>query len=365
MKFRLVLVVLLASVILAACGGPEATPATPAPAPTELPAPTAQAQTLTVMTHDSFAASEDVVQEFEAENNVTVQFLKSGDAGVALNKAILSMSAPLADVFYGVDNTLLSRALSEAIFEAYESPLLAQIPDQFELDPAHQALPVDYGDVCLNYDKAYFQEKGLQPPADLPALTQAEYKGLLVVENPASSSPGLAFLLATVATFGEDGYLDYWASLKANDVLVVDDWESAYYGQFSGSSGEGPRPIVVSYASSPPAEVIFASSPITEAPTASVVSDGSCFRQVEFVGILKGTPNRALAEKWVDFMLGQQFQEDVPLQMFVYPVNDKASLPEAFVQYAQPVQRPAELSPDAIAQNRDKWIEDWTNTVLR
>lgn len=320
---------------------------------------------LRVLTHDSFAASEEVIRAFEQENNVKLTFLPSGDTGSALNQAILTKNAPLADVFYGVDNTFLSRALSEDIFEPYNSPLLAEIDDAFKLDPQNRALPVDYGDVCINYDKAYFAEKGLPLPQSLADLTRPEYKGLLVVENPATSSPGLAFLMATIAAFGEEGYLDFWRQLKDNGVVVVNDWETAYYTNFSASSGRGPQPMVVSYGSSPPAEVIFAEQPLEDAPTASLVGDGMCFRQIEFVGILKGTKQRALAEKFVDFMLDVRFQEDLPLQMFVFPVNRKAQLPQEFVRYAQIPAKPATLDPALIAEKREVWIEAWTQAVLR
>lgn len=347
--------------VLTAC----ATPATPEETPLASPLPETGTpkQVLTVMTHDSFAISEQVLQAFVAEHGIEVQFLKSGDTGTALNKAILAKGAPLADVFYGVDNTFLSRALDEEIFEPYESPLLAEIPDSFELDPEYRALPVDYGDVCLNYDKAYFAEHNLAPPQNLEDLLKPEYKGLLVVENPATSSPGLAFLLATIGHFGEDGYLDYWRGLVENDVLVVNDWELAYYNEFTRSGGT--RPIVVSYGSSPPFEVIFAETPIEEPPTAAVVSDGSCFRQIEFVGILKGTQQRSLAEAWVDFMLSPTFQEDVPLQMFVFPVNENASLDETFQKYLAIPENPAFVSPEDIAAKREAWIKAWTEVVLR
>jgi thiamine transport system substrate-binding protein len=316
------------------------------------------------MTHDSFAVSEEVVTAFEKENNVDVVFLASGDAGEALNKAILAKDAPLADLLFGVDNTFLSRALEADIFDSYQSSALADVPDRFKLDSTNQVTPVDYGDVCLNYDKAYFAENNLAVPQSLEDLTKPEYNGLLVVENPATSSPGLAFLLATRAHFG-DGYLDYWQSLKDNGVVVVDGWETAYYTNFSGSSGKGPQPMVVSYATSPAAEVIFADPPIDDAPTASVIGPDTCFRQIEFVGILKGTQHRALAEKFIDFMLSPQFQEDVPLQMFVYPVNPAAKLPDAFVKYVQIAEQPASLPPEEIAANRDAWIDEWTGVVLK
>src|SRR5258706_2778840 len=316
-------------------------------------------KTLTVMTHSSFAVSEDVIRSFEKENNVKVVFLQSGDAGETLNKAILAKDAPLADVLFGVDNTFLSRALQADIFESYRSPELDSVDDKFKLDASNHVTLVDFGDVCINYDKKYFTDNGLAIPGSLEDLVKPEYKDLLVVENPATSSTGLAFLLATHAHFGED-YLNYWKSLKDNGLVVVDGWETAYYTNFSGSSGHGAQPMVVSYGTSPAAEVVFATAPLNDAPTASIIGPDTCFRQIEFVGILNRTKNRALAEKFVDFMLGVQFQEDMPLQMFVYPVNQKAALPEAFTKYSQIPLQPAVLTPDEITANRDAWIEAWT-----
>jgi thiamine transport system substrate-binding protein len=320
--------------------------------------------TLNVMTHDSFAASTSVVAAFEKANNVKVVFLKSGDAGAALNKAILTKDAPLADVFYGVDNTFLSRALDSGIYVPYASPLLAQIPVQFKLDAQNRALPVDYSDVCITYDKAYFASHNLPVPVTLEDLAKPEYKNMLVMENPATSSPGLALLMATIQHFGTNGYLDYWKSLRANGVVVVDGWETAYYTNFSGSSGHGPQPLVVSYATDPAAEVVNATTPLTDSPVGSMLGAGTCFRQIEFVGILKGTRQLGLARKFVDFMMGQQFQQDMPLQMYVYPVNSTAKLPDAFVKYNQIPAEPAALDPKVIASNRDQWIQAWTQTVL-
>ncbi|HEX5944286.1 MAG TPA: thiamine ABC transporter substrate-binding protein [Anaerolineales bacterium] len=343
---------LLHLMLLAACApGATATPQSTEP------------QTITVMTHDSFSVSEGVVKSFEEANNAKVVFLQSGDAGAALNKAILTKDAPLADVLFGVDNTFLSRALEGDIFEGYESPALSSLPDEFKLDDSNRALPVDYGDVCINYDKAYFADKDLAVPQSLEDLTKPEYEGLLVVENPATSSTGLAFMLATVAHFG-DSFTEYWQALKDNGVVVVDGWETAYYNNFSASSGRGPQPMVVSYGTSPAVEVVYAEKPMDDAPTASILGPDTCFRQIEFVGILKGTKHRALAEKFVDFMLSKQFQEDVPLQMFVYPVHPDAVLPDEFTKYAQAPEQAAALAPDVIAEKRDAWIQAWTDVVM-
>ena len=342
---RITFYLLLFTIILASC----------APTPTG-------PQTITIMTHDSFVIGEEVVKAFEADNNAKVSFIQSGDAGSMLNQAILTKDALIADILFGVDNTFLSRALEADIFEAYQSPALTNIADEFKLDPSNRALPVDYGDVCINYDKKYFAEKNLPVPMTFEDLAKPEYKDLLVMENPATSSPGLAFLLATRAYFG-DGFLDYWKTLKANGTVVVDGWETAYYTNFSASSGKGPQPMVVSYASSPAAEVFFASEPLTDSPTASIVASGMCFRQIEFVGILKNGQNKTLAQKFVDFMLSQKFQEDMPLNMFVYPVNKNAQLPEVFVKYAQVAESPAAISYSEIASNRDTWIESWTEAI--
>ncbi|HDD55771.1 MAG TPA: thiamine ABC transporter substrate-binding protein [Chloroflexi bacterium] len=324
---------------------------------------TDQPQVLTVMTHDSFAISESVVSYFESENNVEVQFLEVGDTGTAVNKAALSKGNPLADVFYGVDNTFLSRALEEGIFEAYQSPLLEKIDPVFQLDTTNRALPVDFGDVCLNYQKSYFEEHELAPPTSLEDLIRPAYKDLLTVQNPATSSPGLAFLITTVGYFGEEGYLEYWESLMENGVEIVNDWETAYYSAFSQAGGSDP--IVVSYGSSPPFEVLFAEEPLDEPPTAAVTSPGTCFRQIEFVGILKGTEKRDLAEKWVDYMLSPAFQEDIPLNMYVFPVNSQAELEVTFQKYLEVPEITADVTPAMIAEGRERWINDWTKTVLR
>lgn len=356
MKRTLLLILLLSGLTLAACGSAT-------PEPTATPAAEPEPTKLVLMSHDSFNASEDVIAAFEEANNIELEFLRAGDAGSALNQAILAKGNPLADVFFGVDNTFFSRAIEGEIFEPYDSPRLADIPDELKLDPENRLLPVDYGDVCLNYDKGWFAQNEPSPPAGLEDLTEAAYTGLTVVENPATSSPGLAFLLATIARFGDPGYLDFWQELVANDVLVVDGWEDAYYGQFTRYDGD--RPIVVSYASSPPVEVYFAEEEMEEAPTASVIGDQSCFRQIEFVGILAGTEKRELAEKLVDFLLSQQFQEDIPLQMFVFPANEQAELPEIFQKYARLAPNPATLPPAEIDANREDWINRWTETVLR
>lgn len=331
---------------------------------------TAQEQTLTIVTHDSFNVSEDVLQAFEQETGITVSILRAGDAGQVVNQSILSAGNPLGDVLFGVDNTFLSRALNAEIFIPYESPNLENVDEPFLLEETDAVTPIDYGDVCINYDIAYFEENDLVVPDNLQALTQPDYAGLLVAQNPGTSSPGLAFLLATVAEFGtpdeededdEYTYLDYWQDLLANDALITDDWSTAYFTHFTQGGNDGSYPLVVSYASSPP---FTYDEELDAATTASIVAPGTCFRQIEYAGILAGSENVEAAQQFIDFMLSVEFQEDVPEQMYVFPVHVDAQLPEIFAEFAQIPDEPAVLDSARIEENREEWIAAWTEVVL-
>lgn len=318
--------------------------------------------TVTLVTHDSFAVSKPVLRAFEHRTGLKVRVLKAGDAGAALNQVILTKGAPFGDAFFGVDNTFLSRATAANVFSSYRSPELTRVPHEFQLDPSHQLTPVDYGDVCVNYDRAALAARGVEPPESLDDLVAPRYRGLLVTENPATSSPGLAFLLGTVARYG-DGWRGYWSRLRANDVKVVDGWEQAYSSEFSGSAGKGSYPLVVSYASSPPAEISTAGAPPATAPTAAAL--GTCFRQVELAGVIRGAKHPAAARQLVDFMLSARFQGDVPDQMYVYPVRAGVPVPDAWARYAPVPAQPFQLAPAEIGRHRDEWIDQWTATTLR
>lgn len=361
MKHFLTFFTIIVFTALAACQGTSLQPTT-APGPTAtihiIPAE------LVVVTHDSFAMSDKALAEFQNANHVKVEILKAGDAGAALNKAILAgADNPLGDLFFGVDNTFLSRAEKADLFEAYKPKGADAIPDAFKLDPQFRLTPIDYGDVCLNYDKAWFKEKNIAPPTTLDDLIKPEYKSLLVVENPASSSPGLAFLLASISRFGADNYLDFWKALRANDVALSEGWNDAYYNK-STWSGNGDRPLVVSYATSPAAEVFFSEGKLTAPPTGNVLGDGACFRQIEFAGIFKNAKNPEMARRFMDFMLTETFQEDIPTQMFVFPIMPNTPLPD-FYKFAETPKQPAQLGAKVIDANREKWIKEWTQAVLR
>ncbi|MCZ4122564.1 thiamine ABC transporter substrate-binding protein [Streptomyces sp. H39-S7] len=327
----------------------------------------ATSKTVTLVSHDSFTASPAVLKEFTKETGYTVKVLAGGDAGAAVNQAILSKGHPQGDVFFGVDNTLLSRALDNDLFTPYEAKGLDQVPAALQLDRAkHRVTPIDSGDVCVNYDRKYFDEHKLAVPATFDDLVKPEYKNLLVTENAATSSPGLAFQLGTIAKYGDAGWKEYWTKLKANGVEVVDGWEQAYNDRFSGSAGgkgKGDKPLVVSYASSPPAEVLGVKPQPAQGPTG--VATGTCFRQIEFAGLLKGGGNDAGGKALLDFLLSKTFQQDMPLQMFVNPARQDAALPAEFTKYGVKIDTPPTVAPDEIAKNRDQWVKAWSSLVLK
>ena len=321
--------------------------------------------TLKVMTHDSFAVSQSVLDEFEAATNVKVELLPSGDAAAMTNAAILTAGNPVADVIFGFDENLLGSVLGNNLLIAYTPQRLERVDSSFRIDATGFATPIDHGDVCVNFDRAAFVKSGTAVPTDFDGLASPVVKNGFVVEDPSTSTPGLAFMLATIAKFGGGDdtsanakWLTYWKALKANGVSVVDGWETAYYGNFSGGSGKGDRPLVVSYASSPPAEVEDTSLPVDQSPTGVIAS--TCYRQTEFAGILRGSRNQRAAAAFIEFMLGSSFQADVPGQMYVYPVVKGTPLPDTFAKYTAPVPSPLTMPYSYVSANRDRWISQWS-----
>lgn len=300
---------------------------------------------LTVVTHDSVVFADELLAEFKTETGITVKHLKAGDTGALTNKLILTKDAPIGDMVYGIDNTFASRAISAGIFNDYYDYGDGTLAD------------ISYGDVCFNYDKAWFAAKGLAAPTKIVQLTEAKYRGLTVVSNPNTSSPGLAFLLATIDRFGENGWQQYWQQLKANDLKFAASWEDAYFTEFSGSSGKGAYPIVLSYSSSPAFEI----RDNGESGTASIL-DG-CFRQVESAGILRGGKNESGARKFIEFMLGESFQLALPTSMYVYPIRLDVVLPKDWATWATVSPNPVTGEKLDIDGKREKWLAQWSDIL--
>jgi thiamine transport system substrate-binding protein len=349
--------VLLSPVLfLASCGGGDA-PADTADAP-DAAAPDATGDvTLRLVTHDSFVVSDGIFEQFTAETGIGVEVLGAGDAGEVVSRAVLSAGRPEGDVLFGIDNTFLQRGLDADLFLPYESSLLDSVPAELQLDDEHRVTPIDFGDVCVNY---WIDALPGDPPTTLDDLTRPELASSFVTQNPETSSPGFAFLLATIATYGDD-WEAYWQELADGGVSVEAGWSDAYYGRFV--AGGGDKALVTSYATSPVAEVLYADPPVEEAPTGVLLD--SCFRQIEFAGILDGTEHEAEAGLLIDFMLSPAFQADIPLNMFVAPANGDVELPAEFVEHGVVVDEPLTLSPEEIEEHRSEWTERWTEIVLR
>jgi thiamine transport system substrate-binding protein len=314
-----------------------------------------------LVTYDAFALPEAAAKEFTKQTGAKIKVVASGDAGAVLTKALLSAGAPEGDVLFGVDNTLATRVTDEDLLSPYTPPGAAAVPDALKLPGRLGTLltPIDTGDVCVNVDAGWFTRKGLAPPTTLDDLADPRYKDLLVVESPVTSSPGLAFLIGTVQRYGADGWPDYWSRLKANGVKVRPSWDDAYTTDYTVSGGD--RPLVVSYASSPPAEVVYGEGKVTE-PASTVMAD-TCVSQVEYAGVLKGAEHAALARKLVAFMTGPAWQEALPLSNFVYPAVPGTALPAEFQKWAAQPASPRTIDPLVIGKQRDTWIEQWRDLM--
>ncbi len=309
-----------------------------------------------LLTHDSFVLPDGAAEEFRERTGARLEVIAAGDSGTMLAGALLSAGSPEADVIFGVDDASATKATDGDLLEPLDPSVLELAPQRYRLegDGADLLAPIDTGDVCMNVDSAWFTDRSIPEPATLEQLTEKTYEDLTVVSSPVTSSPGLSFLVGTVDRYGEDGWADYWTRLRDNGVRVRPSWDDAYYNDYTVSGGD--RPIVLSYASSPPAEVVFSEGSRTE-PASAVMLD-SCASQVEYAGVLRGTSQPELAAELVAFMLDDTWQSGLPLSNFVFPVTDVA-LPEEFVRWAPRPEDPMSLEPAVIAEGRDRWIESW------
>ena len=318
---------------------------------------TAGNRDVVLITHDSFMLPEELLAEFTAETGYEVVVRPSGDAGSMTNMLVLTEGSPVGDAVFGIDTTFASRALEADVLATHGAELPEGAQEHaLEGEGADRLAPVDYGDVCVNIDDTWFEAEGIDPPQTLEDLADPAYRGLFVTPGASTSSPGLAFLLATVGHFGEDGWQEYWADLVANDVLVTSGWSDAYGVDFTAGGGEGDRPVVLSYASSPPFTI-----PEGEAePTTSALLD-TCFRQVEYAGVLADAANPEGAQALVQWLLSEPAQEAVPDSMYVFPVDPSVALPEVWAAWAQVAEDPIEVAPEQIEERREEWVREWAD----
>ena len=356
--------VLLVVPTLAACSAVGAT-TPPVPAGSGSAGPSGSpGGTITLVTHDSFALSKGIMADFTAKTGYTVKVVQPGDAGTLVNELVLTKDAPIGDVTFGIDNTFASRALDEGVVVPPPVPLTAPALKDARAhavpgDTAGALTAIDDGDVCINVDHSWFTAHHLAEPASLDDLTKPAYKGLLVTPSPVTSSPGFAFLLATIGKYGTDGWQAYWKALKDNGVKVDQGWTDAYEVDFTGGGGNGTFPIVLSYSSSPPYTVPKGGT----APTTGALLD-TCFRQVEYAGVLAGAKNPVGAAAFVNFLLSDEVQADIPGSMYMYPVSTSVTVPADWAQWAPLAAHPFEVPAADIAAHRADWLQQWSATVL-
>ena len=314
-------------------------------------------------THEAWAVPKQVLAEFTRETGYRVKVEASGDAGALTNKLVLTKGSPIADAAYGVDNTFASRAVDQGVFQDYRPAHQPGSANRFEMpDKADAAAltPVDYGDVCVNVDDVWVRQHHLTEPRTLQDLTDPKYKNLLVTPGASTSSPGLAFLLATIAKFGDNGWQKYWADLMDNGAKITSGWTDAYEVDFTAGGGHGDRPIVVSYDSSPP----FTIPKGSDKPTTSALLD-TCFRQVEYAGVLDGAANPKGARALVDFMESKTFQKPLPENMYVFPVDSSVTLPSLWAKWAKVPAHPLSVDPATVTKNREAWLTTWQDITTR
>lgn len=331
--------------------GTSASTAAPAPAP-------ADTGTVVLAAHDSFTLPDELIAAFEEESGYELEVQLSGDAGEMANQVVLTAGNPTADVVFGVDTTFASRVIGEEALEAYTPEALPESAQQHALEDGGDAYltPIDYGDVCVNVDTAWFANEGIEPPQTLADLTEDTYEDLFVTPGASTSSPGMAFLLATIGEYGPGEWQGYWEDLMANGAKVTSGWTDAYTVDFTAGGGDGDRPIVLSYASSPP----FTIPEGGYEPTTAALLD-TCFRQVEYAGVLAGTDNPDGARAVIDWLLSEEVQAAIPDSMYVFPVDDEVELPELWAQWAQVAEEPIVVHPQQIEAERETWLREWAD----
>ncbi|KQY50237.1 thiamine ABC transporter substrate-binding protein [Nocardioides sp. Root140] len=323
------------------------------------PADAIAGTTVTLVTHDSFNLPKKLIRQFQKDTGATLKIRPSGDAGKLTNALALSQSNPIGDVAFGVDNTFASRAVDEDVFATYAAELPGSAEKlRLDGDAGDKLAPIDQASVCVNVDTAWFEKNDQEPPTSLDDLTDPAYKDLTVIPGAATSSPGLAFLLATIAEYGDD-WPDYWTDLVGNGAELTEGWTDAYYGGFTGG-GDGDRPIVVSYDTSP----AFTVDKKTGETTTAALLD-TCFRQVEYAGVLENANNPVGGQAVVDWLLSPEVQAALPDNMYVFPVDDSVALPKEWAKFAQQPTEPYEVSADDISEHRAEWLTEWTDIVSR
>ncbi len=311
-----------------------------------------EAQTLVVYATDSFLSewgpAPQVFPKFEEKYGIKIESRQVGSAGEIVNLVIMDKGKQSADIIIGADNNLLSTLLDNDVLAPYKPAGIEKVKDELLFDKTYHLIPYDYSFFALVYDS----NKIKNPPKSLDDLLKPEYKKSLIIMDPRTSSPGLGFLMWTVKCKGE-GYKDYWKKLMPNILTVSESWSSGY-GLFTN----GEAPMVTSYTTSPAYHVEY--DKIENIKT--VLFDEGNYMQTEGAGILKNAPHMDAAKKFMDFILSEDFQKEIPLTNWMYPVTD---IPMPASYKSAPVSdKPLLLEPKEISKNMDSWLNGWLESTL-
>jgi len=316
---------------------------------------------LVVYTYSSFAswgAAPFIEEAFEKKHDVDVQFVATGDARMMLTKLLTEREAgrPGADVFVGVGSVDLSMARGEDLFvplTGEDIPNLASVREDLLIDPTNSLIPYEHSYVTLVYDSQVLAVEDV--PLTFEQLLDPKYKKMLILEDPRTSSVGLAFLLWTIHQYGDPGYLDYWRKLLPNVLTITQGW-SAAYDLFLAREA----PIVVSFSTDTAYSVIEEGS----ARYKVMLLNSQGYRSIYLMGIVKGTKQQGLCKELLDFVLSPEVQERISTTEWMFPANRKTLLPVLFYQNAVFPPDPVMVPSERIGENLDRWLLEWAGIIV-
>ena len=307
------------------------------------------AEKLTIYTYDSFVSEwgpGPIIEKiFEEKHNADVEFVAVDSAATLLNKVILEGDTSKADIVLGLDMNLFDLAEQSGLFTSHnikDINNLINLPLKWE---TNKFVPYNYGYFSFVYNEANLET----PPKSMDELINST-NARIVIQDPRTSTPGLGLLTWMKALYGDKAG-DEWKKLNKKIISVTKGWTDAYYNFFMA----GEADMVLSYTTSPAAHIMFEERYDILATT---FEEGN-YITIEFAGILSNSQNKDLANKFLNFMLSEEFQSVIPSTNIMYPVTNIKNLPEAFDKLDVP--NFIQIDPKEINKNKEKWIDEWLN----
>jgi len=308
---------------------------------------------LVVYTYDSmvseYGLGPKIIPKFEEQCNCKIKMVSKGDAGQVLTTLVLEKENPKADVVIGLDNSLIQKAIEKKVLEEFTPKNIGIVPKDIGFYKKGFLTPFDYGFIAFVFDSKKIEAE----LNEFDSLLDSRLEKKIVIQNPRTSSPGLALLFWSIEVYGDPGYKEFWKEFKPNILVVTDGWDES-----AGLFRAGEAPMYLSYATSP---AYYAEFEDINHFLAAEFEEGH-YIQVEGIGIVKGTKNRKLAEQFIEFMLTEEAQKEIPFTQFMFPVNKNIELPKAF-EYAVMPDKKLELDPELIEEKQEEWISEWEKII--